>query len=268
MQYRIFKPSVEAQKYIHSFSYCTVESKEDFEYTGLIVPDGYPELYIFDGSPMGVQTNEQRYSFKNSFACRLFENSVQYIPSGGFRYWSIKLQPWTMSFLFNGCSDHTTDIYFDLESVFSHADASLKDLDDVWLYDDPRSAIHYIEKLICGGFTAMSSQQKILATTVHDTMILNGNVRIEELCKKMNLSRQYLERIYKNLMGLTPKQFSQVIRVRRVADLGTRHTAENFAQIAYALGFSDQSHMIRNFKSTTGITPAKFFKDNHWVVPV
>jgi AraC-like DNA-binding protein len=36
------------------------------------------------------------------------------------------------------------------------------------------------------------------------------------------------------------------------------HTALSLSEIAYAVGFSDQSHLARHFRQILGVTPGQF----------
>jgi hypothetical protein len=54
---------------------------------------------------------------------------------------------------------------------------------------------------------------------------------------------------------LSPKQFARISRVRRVL---ARAGQERWASLAEEAGFFDQAHMIGDFRSLMGVTPAAF----------
>jgi len=61
-------------------------------------------------------------------------------------------------------------------------------------------------------------------------------------------------REFKQTFGDSPYQYVLARRVERATDL-IRTTRLPLAEIAYATGFSDQSHMKRLVKRATGLTP-------------
>lgn len=73
------------------------------------------------------------------------------------------------------------------------------------------------------------------------------------------LSPRQLRRIFNFYLGTTPKAFSNVVRFQNIlnAKPSTRSLKEN--KIYYDLGFFDQAHFIKNFKTFYGVTPSEAF---------
>lgn len=87
-----------------------------------------------------------------------------------------------------------------------------------------------------------------------DQPITNG-----DLAGLANLSVSAFERAFKRYMQLTPNQFLNRIRITRAAaDLC--NTFNSIQEIAYRHGFSDQSHLTREFKKHFGKTPKEYRK--------
>jgi AraC-like DNA-binding protein len=73
-----------------------------------------------------------------------------------------------------------------------------------------------------------------------------GDIRVEQLVEHAGLSRRQLERQFRDAVGLTPKQFCRVVRFQHaLARLRDGHL--NRAALAAELGFTDQSHLRRDF---------------------
>jgi AraC-like DNA-binding protein len=80
-------------------------------------------------------------------------------------------------------------------------------------------------------------------------------VRSEDLEAASGLSRFELARQFRRHLGTSPYRYSVMRRLERGRDLiGTGPLAD----IALQLGFSDQAHFTRKFKSTFGITPGRY----------
>ena len=80
---------------------------------------------------------------------------------------------------------------------------------------------------------------------------------IQVLSQKFSLHRVYLARAFKSRYGIPPVEFRKYSRVA-AALLDISLSSKSLVSIAYDAGFSDQSHMNREFKQHTGCTPANF----------
>ena len=87
--------------------------------------------------------------------------------------------------------------------------------------------------------------------------------QVEDLGNAYNLSYRSIHRRYKDLLGIGPKEFLNIRRLRRSID--QIHTTKNLIQTAHSQGFSDQSHMTRSFKQYTGLSPKAFLNNSRMV---
>lgn len=88
-----------------------------------------------------------------------------------------------------------------------------------------------------------------------------GETRVDRLAEQLNLSTRQFQRRFKSSAGLTPKQYIRVRRIRAAAVDLVKETAQNWAERAANLGFSDQSHMTHEFVSLTNRSPNSFAKN-------
>jgi AraC family transcriptional regulator len=89
----------------------------------------------------------------------------------------------------------------------------------------------------------------------------HGQVTLMELASASGLSRFHLIRVFKRQVGVSPMQYLEGLRVERAKDL-IRQAEITLAQIADAVGFSDQSHFTRRFKRHIGCTPGAFAREH------
>ena len=68
------------------------------------------------------------------------------------------------------------------------------------------------------------------------------------------VSSRTVERHFTRITGRTPRQVRQIARAREAA--ARLRTGEAIADVAYELGYADQSHLSRDVKRLTGYTPA------------
>jgi AraC-like DNA-binding protein len=87
-------------------------------------------------------------------------------------------------------------------------------------------------------------------------MMPSGTVRQEDIAERMNRSLSTLQRQLTN-EGINFQQLRDETR-RRLAEDYIRSNELSLSQIAYLLGFSDQSNFSRAFKRWTGMSPREF----------
>lgn len=85
-----------------------------------------------------------------------------------------------------------------------------------------------------------------------------GQNRIPELACACCLSQKQFERRFKVYTGFNPKLFSRIVRFEAVVKSGKTWNTQTEA--AHDLGYHDQAHFIREFKSFTGLSPRGFWK--------
>ncbi|MGD8562909.1 MAG: AraC family transcriptional regulator [Desulfarculaceae bacterium] len=89
----------------------------------------------------------------------------------------------------------------------------------------------------------------------------NQNISINELVRITRLSRAYLIRCFRHSVGIPPYAYLIQTRIRHAQKLLAKKTP--VAQVAYEMGFSDQSHFTRHFKNIIGITPKQYAIGHH-----
>jgi AraC-like DNA-binding protein len=82
-----------------------------------------------------------------------------------------------------------------------------------------------------------------------------GSVTINSLVKHVYLSKRQFEKRFVRAVGIPPQYYIRVKRFNEAMKLIDSGKYETLADVAYALGFFDQSHFIRDIKEFSGITP-------------
>lgn len=91
------------------------------------------------------------------------------------------------------------------------------------------------------------------------TANLDRQVPVEELVAVARMSESTLHRQFRRQFGTTPAGFARGLRLRE-ASKALRDTQERIEQLAFRLGFADASHFSREFRKTTGESPAEYRK--------
>jgi len=82
----------------------------------------------------------------------------------------------------------------------------------------------------------------------------DGHVTVESLAAAAGVSRQHLARVFRDRVGLAPKTYCSLARFQSGLVYAGR-AGVDWAQVAAAMGYADQSHMIAEFRRFSSLTP-------------
>jgi AraC-like DNA-binding protein len=85
----------------------------------------------------------------------------------------------------------------------------------------------------------------------------NPGLRMRKLASLLDLSERQLSRGFRATYGTSPKQYARLARIEKV--VAARKNGLGWADVAHACGFVDQAHLIHDFGTIVGGTPAEFF---------
>jgi AraC-like DNA-binding protein len=84
-------------------------------------------------------------------------------------------------------------------------------------------------------------------------------VKLDDLVRVSRLSRFYVLRVFRREFGVSPHEYQRHLRLARACRLLAGGVPAS--RVAYDVGFTDQSHLIRQFKALTGLTPGAFARE-------
>lgn len=95
---------------------------------------------------------------------------------------------------------------------------------------------------------------------VINALLEKPEFNVEMLARETGLSRTQLHRKMKELTGMSSSDFIRNLRLRQAAAL-LQHADVNITQVAYAVGFTSQSHFSTAFKRLYGLSPSEYAAD-------
>lgn len=84
-----------------------------------------------------------------------------------------------------------------------------------------------------------------------------GEKHLSELFEGMTTYRQ-IDRLFYRYFGLSPKFYSRVIRFQKTLEIMRRGTPRSFGDLFAKLGYYDQPHLVKEFKTFAGGIPKDF----------
>lgn len=129
-------------------------------------------------------------------------------------------------------------------------------LTDLW----GRASTEELAELLAGGDLSrvgetLARRGEVVGLVREAASLLAGQDRVASAARRLHVSERHLRTVFTDGVGLSPKQFARIHRVRTV--LATP-ADRRFAQLATDAGYYDQSHMTAEFRTVMGVAPLAF----------
>ena len=165
-------------------------------------------------------------------------------------------------YLMAGPAGALNDRYVDLEDVLGDDGRVLTDRVREVMAPDPHDpAAHRASMNACEDalrrFLPVDAAGELTNTLVAAVEEEPEILQVAQICERFDLSERALQRLLRRRLGLTPKCLIQRRRLQEAAER-LREETTTHADLAAAVGYADQSHMIRDFIHVTGMTPGQF----------
>lgn len=255
-EFKFYKPCKLLQPYVRY--YWVFKSNQRLN--TLTFPIGCPQIIFHKQAPLYIpelNTTQDRLTISGqvNFSSHLYTD-------GNLEMIVVVFHPHAMSVFLN----MPISLFYNQEvSGYSIENKSLKELADrVSGCEDNSICIHYIEEWLLSQFANGSSntayQIKRIDAAIRQICAV-PQISVTELSSIACLSKKQFERLFSSFVGINPKEYARIVRFQKALEQMQHHFDEiNQAQIAYASGYADQSHFIREFKKFSGYTPMSLLK--------
>jgi AraC-like DNA-binding protein len=90
------------------------------------------------------------------------------------------------------------------------------------------------------------------------TKLLNRGAPVAEARSRAGMLPKTFVRRFRHQTGLAPKRFARVRRLQRILGALSQPGAVDWCAIAAEHGYTDQAHLIHDFRELTGMTPSSY----------
>lgn len=119
--------------------------------------------------------------------------------------------------------------------------------------------ISLVERFLLQQLTRVRMAEGMIQQTVSLIHHNHGCLPVAQLSTTLHINERQLERKFREHIGITPKQFSGIVRLQHfLKQLRYSNTDIHLTSLAYDCGYYDQAHLIREFRKHTGITPRQY----------
>ncbi len=244
----VIKPCAPLQPYVRY--YWVLDSRKPFHI--LTFPIGCPQIIFHKRTPLYIPELSVSQAV---FTISGQVNFPAHIVAGGDTEMIVAVfQP------------HTIGLFIDTPpSAFYNSEISGYDIENkslsalaaqVFDCEDTAQCIYHIEHWL---LSKLSRCPDIFNTerigNVINLLKSTPSLSVHELANAACLSTKQFGRVFNNHVGMMPKEYARIVRFQKALWLLQRHT-RNYADLAYACGYSDPSHLIREFRQFSGVVPS------------
>ena len=221
------------------------------------LPDGNLELIINLGKPVIQFTSKGWITRPEVFLVGLFDKHffVQY--TGDIYMVGVFFQPGCASLFINDNLQHYQECLTSADQIMGSSASLLSEQ----LYSAPTDVEkitileNYLAKQLIDHIDEYRVNQIRQAVNLIHTN--EGNIQIPQLFKSVHMSERNFRRCFSELVGLSPKQYSRIVRIKSIVKY-CKSDEYSFLDIFYNLGYHDQSHLINDFQQIAGVSPSAF----------
>lgn len=102
--------------------------------------------------------------------------------------------------------------------------------------------------------SAHPSADAVLRAAGH-VLTRDGCVRVSDLAGACGLGVRQFERRFEVVTGITPKLYCRIVRFEAALRMKSASARTRWTDVAHALGYHDQMHMVHDFGRLAGATP-------------
>ncbi|MEI6409985.1 MAG: helix-turn-helix domain-containing protein [Bacteroidota bacterium] len=235
-----------------------------------ITPKGEPALFFPFRAPARfgqfVITDKIRANITNDIDQGMLLGQSNTYALGNWQGWVnliiVPLQPVGLQHFLKETSAVMTNSIFTLGSM--NMPAYFQELQDqLWEVEHPAIAKNLVEKYLLKHFYPVLSglERNSIADITNWINYHSGVFPVTDLMKKFKVSRRRLEQQFATQVGLSPKDFSRVIRFRSVIRQMHLQPEISWMRMVADFNYTDQSHLIRDFRQFAGVTPTVLFEE-------
>jgi len=251
MHHQEFPPPEELRDTIKCFWY----NREDFgeqQSAFEVQPDGYAEIIFYFGSALSISSNGNLQPLPSPFMMGLLDQPAVFYTQNRLEIIAVRCFPWTVFDLLGLQSGKEGVRIF--EHPIAQLQPKLNKFIEAGRIDE---AIAEVKQYFLDARSGVATNS-MLFKAGGAMREAKGTLPVSGVAAAAHATVRTLERNFKESSGHTVKDVSALIRFEQVRNQLWHKPNTNLAALAYELGYTDQSHLSREFKRYSGATPGAF----------
>ena len=148
------------------------------------------------------------------------------------------------------------DTHVDLETLWGAAAAELRER--LCATATPAERLCLLEQALTNRLSSSLEHHSAVRFALNAFARADSDLIVSEIAKETGFSQRRFIQVFKQEVGMSPKLYCRVRRFQQALVLARRQATTNWAQLALACGYFDQSHFINEFRSFSGLSPLEY----------
>lgn len=226
-----------------------------------ILPNGCFNIAIIEGIGFTVRHNERVDVLgAGIYFCGQSTHVVSIDAFPFSKATMIQLYPWTpVHFTSQELSPYT--------NMVSLLELQKENNTSILNFSDTKDVNKFLDKLkeCLATFYNPAKASRLVTKSTEMIVELKGNATVKGIATAIGCSQRHLQKIFKKHIGLSPKEFIVIIKLRETIELMAypEHIDRSLTNLSLDNNYYDQAHFNNTFRAITNTSPGKFFTDDY-----
>ena len=219
-----------------------------------IIPDGCSEIVLNFGDAFIRHTSAGSHRQPRSLVAGQITRAIRIQPSGGVDIWGIRFQPWAAAPMLGFSGIEMRDCLTAIDDVAPSLSVELQAAADTTSTTSRYDRIVQVLTLRLARARPVDARLPSLAALIVER---RDPLTVRAVAREAGLGVRRVQQLFRDDVGLSPKQLHRITRFQRALALGRAHQRLTWSAIASRAGYCDQAHLIHESCEIAGCTPTE-----------
>jgi len=192
----------------------------------------------------------------NSYFVGISDTTFENVPSTAnsmYSCFAIRFYSWAVPLFSNDSSKNILNTFTDVDTYFHNFKCELQNI----ILDNPAitDRIKKVEQFLLKKLN-LNKQNNNVMNAVYKILESKGTSSISEISAYSSISQRQMERLFLEYIGVSPKKFSSLVRYQNLWRDILFSKKFDIQDSVFKYGYSDQSHLLKDFKKYHTLSPA------------
>lgn len=171
----------------------------------------------------------------------------------------ISFKPEGMMKIFGFPPKEITNAQISSDAILSKTDLRIPE--QLYNIRNIKEQLFLLESFLHNRITHSATRDENFINALSQVRLQSDHFTRQNLFESFFLSERQIQRIFREKIGMSPKAYQKITRFGRLFGALQSGSTPDWTDMAYKMGYSDQAHMIRDFRLYTDSSPSIF--DNY-----